>query len=226
MVIMANEKEKIAFFDFCETIVSFQSADRYVEYVISHYSTPNIRLRHFLYKIANKYRIVKRLNKYFHLHLQPKEWILFQLRGLDKQCLDEAAKDYYEKIIRPNLIRETISELKRLQHEGWRIVIVSGGYGIYLRYFADEHNINHADIISSNLQFKGDRFTGKMDGIDCMGDNKLELVQTRFDRNSIYSIAYSDSESDLPLLNWVDEGILVMRKQWFETYNFKLIKWG
>lgn len=92
---MANKKEKIALFDFCETIVSFQSADRYVKFVVENYATPIVRLRHSLYVLQDKLHFVRRLNKYWHTHFVTKELLLKLLRGVRYEVLDLAAQEYY-----------------------------------------------------------------------------------------------------------------------------------
>lgn len=218
---MANNKEKIALFDFCETIVSFQSADRYVRYVVDNFATPIVRFRHRLYVLQDKLHFARRLNKYCHAHFITKELLLKQLKGVQYEIMDLAAQEYYYYDIRPNLIAVTIAELKRLQEEGYRIVIVSAGYDIYIKYFAKEFGINADDVHANQLLFKKQGFSGKYDK-DCIGDVKVEILNENFRKEDIYAVAYTDSESDLPLLNWADEGYWIRRKlKSFEIEPYK-----
>ncbi len=207
---MAKEKEKIALFDFCETIVSFQSADRYVKFVVENYATPVVRFRHRLYVLQDKLHLLRRLNKYCNTHFVTKELLLKQLKGVKFEVMDLAAQEYYNKVIRPNLISVTITELKRLQKEGYRIVIVSAGYDIYIKYFAKEFGIKADDVHANQLLFKDQKFCGKYEK-DCIGDVKVEILNVNFRNEDVYAVAYTDSESDLPMLNWADEGYWVKR---------------
>jgi len=207
---MANKKEKIALFDFCETIVSFQSADRYARYVVDNFATPIVRFRHRLYVLQEKFHLASRFNKYFHTRFITKELLLKQLKGVKYEVMDLAAKEYYNMIIRPNLIPETIVELMRLQKDGYRIVIVSAGYDIYIKYFAKEFGINTEDVHANKLLFKDQEFCGGYDK-DCIGEVKVEILNENFRKEDVYVVAYTDSESDLPLLNWADEGYWVKR---------------
>ncbi len=207
---MANEKEKIALFDFCETIVSFQSADRYARYVVNNFATLIVRFRHCLYVLQEKLHLARRFNKYFHTRFVTKELLLKQLNGVKYEVMDFAAQEYYNKIIRPNLISVTITELKRLKEEGYRIVIVSAGYDIYIKYFAKEFGINAGDVYANKLLFKNKKFCGRYDK-DCIGKVKVEILNENFRKEDNYVVAYTDSESDLPMLNWAEEGYWVKR---------------
>ena len=218
---MANEKEKIALFDFCETIVSFQSADRYVKFVVENYATSVVRFRHRLYILQDKLHLVRRLNKYCHTHFVTKELLLKQLKGVKYEVMDLAAQEYYNKVIRPNLISVTITELKRLQKEGYRIVIVSAGYDIYIRYFAREFGINIDDVHANKLLFNDQKFLGKYEK-DCIGDVKVEILNENFRKEDVYAVAYTDSESDLPMLNWANEGYWIKRNaKGFQIEQYK-----
>lgn len=216
-------KEKIAFFDFCDTLVPFQSADAYVKYVIKHCGLKKVRIRRILYLLLQKFNLLNlflKLTKMTH-----KELFLLQIKGVSYVVMDEMAKRFYKEYIADNLIEKTYNELKKLQQEGHRIVLVSGGYDLYLHYFAVNNNVKDMDVVATNLLFKNGVFTGKMDD-DCMNENKVTRLERLFDKNKICSIAYSDSLSDLPLLRWVDEAYLVIpssEKNKMKTqYNFKI----
>ena len=60
---MQNKKEKIALFDFCGTMVPFQSAEAYVNYVVVHTNSCSTKCRHFLYLILRKLHIISRLER-------------------------------------------------------------------------------------------------------------------------------------------------------------------
>ena len=129
---MNNIPKKIAIFDFCETIVRFQSADAYIKYVLKR-ECKNVELRHG--------KINSLINKvWFHFFNASisKNRLLKQLKGIDEEKLNQYANDYYEEIIVPGLIPETIEYLKKLQTEGYFIVIASAGFGIYIKYFTKE----------------------------------------------------------------------------------------
>lgn len=221
---MPGNREKIVFFDFCGTLVPFQSAPRYINFVLDNYPRKAALIRRRIRAMLEKWRIPKRLERYSKGLFKQKEIELWPLRGYGQETLDNAAKRFYEEVIKPNLIPEVMKEYHRYQQDGYRVVLISGGFGIYLRYFAAEHGIAANDIISSNVQIKRGKATGKLEGMDCMGKNKLTLLEQRYDKTKIYSEALSDSESDIPMLQWVNRGIVVSPKPtWNKLYGFDVI---
>lgn len=206
---MQNKKEKIVFLDFCGTCVPFQSADRFVQFVISHYATIAVRCRSVLLKILVKLRLVKRIERWSKQRITTKKLILFQIKGLSKKVIDEAAEQYFLQIIKPALIPEIMDEIKAKMQDGYRIVIVSGGYDVYIRYFMNHIGGKADDVLATPLIFVNGIFTGKM-GLDCMGENKVSYIRQHFDFEKIYSIAYSDSPTDMPLFEIADKAYFVV----------------
>lgn len=226
---MSVYKDKIAFFDFCETIANFQTADAFVDYIRekngSLYMKLLEKLRSILCRLGlivyfeslccSEYSINKRLK-------------LLQLFSFSFKKLDQYAESYYVDCIKPNLIGSIVDLLKEKQKEGYKIFIVSGGYGIYLKYFSREFGIN--SVISSDLKFKNGICLGMMSGEDCMGANKIRILDRIFNKEEISSIAYSDSASDLPLLQWADKAYVIKKlgkenEKWIHENNLNLVVW-
>ena len=223
---MPNKKETIVFLDFCGTCVPFQSAPRYIDYTIAHYPRRIAKWRRKAYRLLEKFNLAHRIARWSHGLLNCKEMELRALKGYKEEVLIESAQSFYSELIEPNLIPEMMAVLKKHQEEGAHIVLVSGGFGIYLKYFAADMHIAPEDIISSNIQIKRGKATGHLDGLDCMEGNKVKLLESRFDKSQIYSIAYSDSYSDLPLFRWVDKGVVVAQiPTWNEEHGLDIIYW-
>lgn len=222
-----HNKEKVAFFDFCETLVNFQTADEFVNYVRMKTNSRKMKLLDFIRYclISTKVFAVVQMfsNNKYPIYKQSK---LLQLRGMSYDILDKYALEYYKDKIIPNLIPEMIEILKKKQKDGYTIIIVSGGFGIYLRYFVEDFNLDRD--FSTNIKFKDGVCCGCIDGIDCMNERKVELLNTHFDQKSIVSEAYSDSISDIPLLKWVDKAYVVscnVSQCWHKSYFFNEIVW-
>lgn len=222
---MANKKEKIALFDFCDTLVSFQTANEYVRYYVKNYATLSIKWRHFIYLALSASGIISRMEKKHPSRNVRKRILLWQLKGSSKNQMNMVAKQYYNNRIKPCLIKETIAELLKYQKEGRKIMIVSGGYDIYIKYFAVEYGIELSNIISNRLLFKKDSFTGKFD-LDCMGGEKVNLLNKSFEiREYVDVVAYSDAISDLPLLQWADRAYVVTPYSFAKLYNFNELRY-
>ena len=90
------------------------------------------------------------------------------------------------------------------------------------------HPISYTDICFD----KKDICKGIFQGVDCMNENKIIKMKKKIkdidEFNLDDSYAYSDSISDLPLLNFVGNGIVVAKnkQQWMTENNFNLILWN
>jgi HAD superfamily hydrolase (TIGR01490 family) len=203
--------KRLALFDFCETLVSFQTAGQFVDFVRA---TSDSRKMHQLEKLriwSKKLRLTAVVNKLRPHYNFDKRVHLYQFKGLSKQTLIMLAGKYYREFIVPNLIPELMEHVQNKIREGYTVTIISGGYSIYLDYFAREYGIK--DVIASEIEFdKNDICTGRLKGTDCMYHYKIQKLSKYFvdtDVNLQESVAYSDSITDLPLLRWAGTGIVV-----------------
>lgn len=222
--------KKVVIFDFCETLVDFQTADAFVDYVrgrLNHQTVLRKEKINLFFRKCKLTRIAERLTSYkWSIEKRLKLW---QLKGVAENDLDKLALDYYKEIIKPHLIEKTNSILQQHQQNGDEIWLISGGYGIYLRYFKDEFGIDQ--LISSNIGFRNGYCTGSMTGKDCMHIHKVELLNDKLSqgqRNDVEIVAsYSDSSSDIPILKIAKQGFIVSRKHqsWGDAYGFKEIFW-
>lgn len=223
-----QNKDRIALFDFCETLVDFQTADAFVYFVRQRY--PQLIKKGFLYYSQLVLEKTKLSAILFKLGINiNKKLLLEQLRGIDERVIDDCALDYYETRIKPHLIEPTIQVLKDLQNKGYCTYIVSGGYNVYLKHFAKEYRID--GVVCSTIKFANNLCLGKLDGTDCMGRHKIDYLSSIPSLRNLRikdSISYSDSISDLPLLQYTKIGVVVSKNAsqgWANKYNLKEIIW-
>lgn len=221
--------KKIAFFDFCDTLVSFQTADAYVDFVRKAEGKFYMKCLNSFMIILCKVRVIAIFNKFFPGAAIGKRIKLLQLRGLTFDKLDNLAASYYREMIRPNLVKPSIAEMKSLTQLDYEVCLVSAGYNIYLKYFASEYQIKH--IISSEISFNNNRCRGILTGKDCITHEKVRKIKSYFKDDNINlgdCISYSDSMSDLPMLLLTGKGVVVSRfnsQLWSQNFKFKEIIW-
>ena len=157
---------------------------------------------------------------------------LYQLRGITKNKINYYAKKYYEDELKDFLILEVMNQLQRRQKEGYRILVLSGGYSPYIKFFAKDFNIDVDDVIATDIDINDqNKCTGLIKGIDCMGTNKIAKLKNRLgaleDFNLKESFAYSDCQTDLPILKLVGNGFVVHSKyqDWCKENNLRQILW-
>ena len=217
---------KVALFDFCETLTDFQTADAFVDFVRQQSGSKRMQRMESLQEVLIKTKVIRVLSVLFPGRSINKRIKLFQLKGFTKEQLENYAKHYYIERIKPHFIKPVNEKLRSLQKDGYKVGLVSGGYGIYLRYFVEEFNLDFC--ISSNVEICNGSCTGRLDGLDCLNQNKICLLEKYFPSAPIESIAFSDSRSDLPLLLWVKRGVVISRdkhQNWIDNYKLEEIIW-
>ena len=218
--------KRLVIFDFCGTLISFQTADRYVEFCVRRLrDNKAVQRRHRVIRLLDKLKIFKIFN-----HLKPannwrKRMILWQLRGVSFEQCDLFAKTYYEEELLPNIVVPVVEKLKEHIAQNDQVVILSGGYDVYIKYFAAHFGIR--EYVSSKIAFADNKCLGKMDGKDCMRANKVEYLRPLL--NGVTTICYTDSQSDLPILELVDQAIVVSKgnsQEWAIKHNYQQIIWN
>ena len=197
------ESRIAAIFDLDLTITS---RDSFKYFIIWEHLYHPINWRYFpsivLYGILRKFRLIP---------LQTfKEKSLTFLKNKTKQSIYNSGRLFFEvhlnKYIRSQA-RETIDWHKKRNHQ---IIIATSSPDIYIKPLSD--SLSCSAYVCSTLAYRNHLFIGRFSGKDCLGDNKLEAViilskQLTFDLKLSY--AYSDHESDLPILESVKKAIAV-----------------
>ena len=193
----------IAVFDFCETIVNFQTADSFVIFTANKYGITRCFLQKSLQKFLYKTKMVSSLKN--------KQWILRTIQGLTVDELDKAAEEFLETMIFPNLNLALIEKLAWHKRMGHTLVLASGGYAPYLRKFAEKFGINH--VVGVELEIHNQRLTGRISGLNCMGTNKVKKLSSSLDLgifNLRESFCYTDHPSDMPLIQLMGHSTIVV----------------
>ncbi|MDP4487650.1 MULTISPECIES: HAD-IB family phosphatase [Pseudoalteromonas] len=114
-----------------------------------------------------------------------------------------ASEEYAEDII-PQYIREVaLNKLNWHKNNGDKIVVVSASLDVYLKPWCAR---NGFDLVCSELQIKGGKFSGRYINGDCSCENKPNLVRAKYELENYGRIyAYGDTTEDLAMLNLADE---------------------
>jgi HAD superfamily hydrolase (TIGR01490 family) len=99
----------------------------------------------------------------------------------------------------PQLIKPIALEtIKKHIENGDKVIIISASFEDYLADWCKSMNL---ELLGTKIDFNKGFITGKIDGKNCYGDEKVIRLNQFLDLslfNEIY--AYGDSKSDLPLL--------------------------
>lgn len=218
---------KLVIFDFCETLVNFQTADSFVDYVIEKEKYHQYNWVNTLEKFLIRSRALALVSKIFPELNPSKRLKLLQIRGVSKEKVNEYAESYYTEKLLPNLIPSVYALFKAHIEAQDYILIVSGGYAPYIKLFSEKHSVK--GYFATEMASDSKKITGFFSGKDCLFQQKVVLLDRFLKENPIdykSSVAYSDSKTDLPLLQWADEAFVISNKQsqaWASAFGFKEI---
>jgi HAD superfamily phosphoserine phosphatase-like hydrolase len=220
---------KLAIFDFCDTIVNFQSADAFIRFSLKKNKSYKSRFTLFLdyfFQKTKTYSILYRLN--ISKNLQ-KNFLLKGLKNISVIELNKYAKDFENNVIQQNINQLIYSRLVEHIKNNDLVVINSGGYEIYLKYFVLKTGV--IKLYATNLAFDiNSKFMGKIDGKDCLNVEKInKMTDDDIDFKDFDEIfVYSDSSTDMPLFDIATTKIAVIKDneipEWCNNESFKIIK--
>jgi HAD superfamily phosphoserine phosphatase-like hydrolase len=221
--------KRIVVFDFCETLVDLQSADNFIDFVIEKENYKKYRFLNTLKDILTNLRLLAIVSKLFPKLNLSKKLKLYQIKGVSKTAIDALAIQYFNEVLvhhKINPLHELLSKhIVNVDH----ILIVSGGYAPYIKYFTEIYKLQYS--FATEIEFQNNRATGKFSGKDCLFNQKLVLIEAYIKANRILfdeSIAYSDSITDLPLLRWANKAYVVSKnksQKWAKENGFNEIIW-
>lgn len=225
---MQTNKPILALFDFCETIVDFQSAAAYLE--LAGKRNPRFKKQRLFQRITHKivykckrkifpalYRFTK--NECFNVNHLKNSPRYPQLKDFPLSNAQDLAIYYAEEILSKHINNLVIDKLLWHRAQGHRIVVVSGGFEIYIRPFMRQFGVE--DIVAIKLESKPNKrgecvLSGEIAGLHTMEYRKILALDEFLDLSEYdldKSYAYSDCPSDIALLSLVGNPIVVESKK-------------
>ncbi len=148
------------------------------------------------------------LNKINHLNYDGLAKKLFHiLAGHTEEEMQGIIRDCFENEVKPLIYENARKQIEEHKKQGHQIILVSASQSEIVELFAKELKADH--FFASTLEKKGDVFTGNLSAI-LYHDKKAEVVKEYAKKQGIdlkQSFVYSDSFSDLPLLQLVGNPI-------------------
>ncbi len=183
--------KKIAFFDFDGTVTTRDSLLEIIKFLkggTAYYTGIFLHLHWFVAYRINLISATLLKEKILSWFFSGTPENVFQ-----KQC------DLFAERALPGLIRrEAIAEMDRLRKEGFEMVIVSASAENWIRNFAKQLSL---ELIATRLQIKNGLITGKLEGKNCSGEQKVIRIQERWDLTGYEEIyVYGDTPADKPMM--------------------------
>lgn len=197
---------KIAAFDFDGTITY---KDTLFDFIVYNYGSRGL-LCCIIRNIFNLclYAIGLRSNS------KAKEKLLAtMLRGASIEEFKTMCENYSLKRV-PQIIRKkTIEKINLHTAKGDTLVIVSASPEDWIKPWAMKNGFSN--VLATQIEKKDGVLTGSFASKNCYGEEKVNRLATEFPyREDIEITAYGDSNGDIPMLKFANEGFLIKNNKW------------
>jgi HAD superfamily hydrolase (TIGR01490 family) len=120
------------------------------------------------------------------------------LKDENVDYFEKKCKEFSENYL-PSLIRSSALEsIRQYQRNGATVAVVSASAENWVKPWCDQHKIK---CIGTRLEIKNKRLTGKIEGKNCHGPEKVCRVKENFTLNQFDEIiAYGDTAGDNEML--------------------------
>ena len=126
------------------------------------------------------------------------------LGGTSRAELEDAARRYAEGHARRLLRPDALRAWTRWRERGARLVIVSASPEEIVQPFA--RGLGADQLLATRLAYDDqDRLTGRLDGLNCRGPEKVRRLQAEFGDKVHLDAAYGDSDGDREMLAIAEE---------------------
>ena len=186
-----NVKKRIAFFDFDGTITTRDTMIELIKFHVGNISfyTGLLALSPFL--VAMKLKLIsnvaakERMLAYFFRNMRVDDF--------EKLCID------FSTTAIPGLLRpQAVATIEEHKRNGVEVVIVSASGRQWVQHWSAKNNLV---LISTTLEEKNGKITGKLNGANCHGEEKVRRIKEAFKLDDYKDIfCYGDTSGDRPML--------------------------
>lgn len=172
-------------------------------------------------------------NEYKKNSLDIFEFLNFSLKPLSNYPIEKLNKWHYEFIkekILPIISKKALNKVKEHKKNDDILLVITATNDFITKPIVKLFGINN--LLATRAEFINGKYTGKPCGTPCYGEGKVKNLQKWLKTNNLSltnSYFYSDSITDLPLLNLVDNPIVVNADEKLQNIaknnNWKILNW-
>lgn len=200
----AKDKQILAVFDLDGTITR---KDTFVPYLVNTLlrrpsrwtRIPNLVVLYAQHKLG--YITNSELKAHFIRHI---------LGALDSKTLSSWNDQFAQKVLNDFVLSDAASEIKNHRAGGATLILATASPDLYVNILGEALGFDQT-ICTRTTSAENGVFKGELDSANCYGEAKLHrlVAELKGSREDWHIIAYSDHISDLPLLTWADQGIVI-----------------
>lgn len=195
-------KEKYAFFDFDETIVSIKSMFAFKQALISEQGHSSEAFDSFMQELKQRAEVFPRS--------EVNRWFYSTLKGVNYEFAQSVARRWKRQIKSSVYLEQTCKKIQELKQQGYQIVVVSGSARFIISEFLEELDISQ--VLCSTPEVTNNTFTGELVGEPVIGMQKRQSIQAFLSKEDIAArelVVVGDHISDLPMLELATHAMVV-----------------
>jgi HAD superfamily hydrolase (TIGR01490 family) len=139
--------------------------------------------------------------------------MLFMGRDMSAETLTKTVLEFVTQRVLPDIQPGASKSIEIDRNNGCKLVLATAAPEFYAAEIGARLGFD-AIVATRHMVQSGDRTSHLIDGENCYGPEKLQMVSAWFaahglKRDDCHVSVYSDHKSDAPLLDWADAGYLV-----------------
>ncbi len=139
---------------------------------------------------------------------QAKEFMLSTFyKGWTRERLGELGASFALYRIEEMVNQEVMEDLEALKNSGVEIFIVSASLDFWIEPWTSQKGYT---LIASKAAFQNNRFTGKLDGVNCSGPEKVNRIKAEINLNEVDIVAgYGNHPKDAPMVELATKKVYI-----------------
>ena len=135
----------------------------------------------------------------------------FAFTGVSAKQFDASGRRFAEEALPSLLRKEACERIEWHKAQGDVVVVVSGAFDCYLSHWCQRLGL---ELVCSSLERDArGSLTGKYDGAQCVGREKVRRVRSRFNLESFGQVyAYGDTKEDHEMLAFANKRVYRWRE--------------
>lgn len=186
----------IAFFDFDGTITSKDSLAEVLKFIKGNFS-------YYLGILILSPVIVLYKTGFLSNHTAKEILLTYFLKNFDARKFNALCVEFTEKRLPDILNKSALHEIRNHLQRNTPVVVISASAANWVAPWCSKYNI---ECIATKLQVKNGKLTGKIEGRNCSGKEKVKRIKHNYELTDYQKIyAYGDSKDDLPMIELATE---------------------
>ena len=134
-------------------------------------------------------------------HIAKEKIVCYFFKNEQAESIENYARSFVDEKVDNNLRKNIINRLQWHQNKNHLTVLISASLEVYIKIWAKKYDFDHCE--STKLQKNKDRYSGKIFGKNCYGEEKVKRLNKIFGRKlSDYQLyGYGDSKGDQNFLD-------------------------